>query len=140
MKSKKPYIYICSPLRPKAHCPEDARAELRENLERAKAACKMVATMGGIPICSHLFCTQFLDDDVKAERELGMEIGLEQLKRADELWVFSEYLSEGMLREITMAAIRGIPVWMFSSDMEWLDEWLDKMFGRAKKEGEKYVF
>jgi hypothetical protein len=114
MKSKKPYIYICSPLRPKELCPEDARAELRENLERAKAACKMVAKMGGIPICSHLFCTQFLN----------------------ELWVFSEYLSEGMLREITMAAIRGIPVRMFNSDLEWLD----KLFDREKKKGEEYVF
>lgn len=70
-KERKERIYICSPLRPKAQEPERAEIELKDNLERAKAACRLVAKLGGVPLCSHLFCTQFLDDAVADERKIG---------------------------------------------------------------------
>lgn len=111
--NRKPRIYICSPLRPKASTPELAKKELDDNLDRARTACKLVADLGAVPLCSHLFCTQFLDDSVAAEREQGRRIGLELLKDADELWCFSELISEGMLAEITEAARLSIPVRMF---------------------------
>ena len=40
-------------------------------------------------------------------------IGLEMLKDADELWCFSEYISEGMMAEIQEASRLGLPVRMF---------------------------
>lgn len=106
-------IYVCSPLRPKPQSPEASKAELEDNLDRAKTACRLVTDLGGIPICSHLFCTQFLDDSIPAEREKGRRIGLELLKDADELWCFSEQITEGMAAEITEASRLGIPVRMF---------------------------
>lgn len=109
-KERKERIYICSPLRPKAQEPERAEIELKDNLERAKAACRLVAKLGAVPLCSHLFCTQFLDDAVADERKIGRRIGLELLKDADELWCFSEYISEGMMEEIALASKLGIPV------------------------------
>ena len=54
-KERKERIYICSPLRPKAQEPERAEIELKDNLERAKAACRLVAKLGAVPLCSHLF-------------------------------------------------------------------------------------
>lgn len=109
-QNRRPRIYVCSPLRPKAQ--EPAGKELEENLDRARRACRLVADLGAIPICSHLFCTQFLDDSIPSEREQGRRIGLELLKDADELWCFSEFISEGMLAEIAGASAAGIPVRM----------------------------
>lgn len=105
-------IYVCSPLRPKSHDPDRARAELRENLDRAKRACRMIANLGAIPVAPHLYCTQFLDDSVAEERERGMRIGRELLRDCDELWAFSEHISEGMAEEISLASELDIPVRM----------------------------
>ena len=106
-------IYICSPYRPRMESAEQAKRELADNIARAKTACRLVAELGAIPICSHLFCTQFLDDSIVSEREQGRRIGLEMLKDADELWCFSEYISEGMMAEIQEASRLGLPVRMF---------------------------
>ena len=106
-------IYVCSPYRPRMEPPELAKRELADNIARAKPACRLVAELGAIPICSHLFCTQFLDDSIVSEREQGRRIGLEMLKDADELWCFSEYISEGMMAEIQEASRLGLPVRMF---------------------------
>lgn len=106
-------IYVCSPDRPRMEPPELAKRELADNIDRAKTACRLVAELGAIPICSHLFCTQFLDDSIVSEREQGRHIGLEMLKDADELWCFSEYISEGMMAEIQEASRLGLPVRMF---------------------------
>ena len=106
-------IYVCSPYRPKMEPPELAKRELADNIDRAKTACRLVAELGAVPICSHLFCTQFLDDNIASEREQGRSIGLEMLKDADELWCFSEYISEGMMAEIQEASRLGLPVRMF---------------------------
>lgn len=106
-------IYVCSPYRPKMEPPELAKRELADNIDRAKTACRLVAELGAVPICSHLFCTQFLDDSIVSEREQGRHIGLEMLKDADELWCFSEYISEGMMAEIQEASRLGLPIRMF---------------------------
>ena len=92
----KPRIYVCSPYRPRSQDPFAVKKELECNIDRAKTACRMVADLGGVPICSHLFCTQFLDDNIPAE-----------------LWCFSEYISEGMAAEIQEASKLSIPVRMF---------------------------
>ena len=106
-------IYVCSPYRPRMESAEQAKRELADNIDRAKTGCRLVAELGAIPICSHLFCTQFLDDSIVSEREQGRRIGLEMLKDADELWCFSEYISEGMMAEIQEASRLGLPVRMF---------------------------
>ena len=106
-------IYVCPPYRPRMEPPELAKRELADNIDRAKTACRLVAELGAVPICSHLFCTQFLDDSIVSEREQGRRIGLEMLKDADELWCFSEYISEGMMAEIQEASRLGLPVRMF---------------------------
>ena len=67
----------------------------------------------GDPDLQPSLCTQFLDDSIVSEREQGRRIGLEMLKDADELWCFSEYISEGMMAEIQEASRLGLPVRMF---------------------------
>ena len=105
-------IFICSPLRPRSRDPVEAESELKANLDRARRACRMVSDLGATPYCPHIYATQFLDDSVQSERERGLEIGCEWLEMADEVWVFSEHVSEGMATEIALASKLDKPVRM----------------------------
>ena len=86
-------IFVCSPL----------RGDIQGNMEKAKEYCKYVILEGNIPYAPHVFFTQFLDDNVPTERELGILGGLEFLKVCDELFVFGDKITEGMSKEITLA-------------------------------------
>lgn len=93
-------IYVCSPYRSMAKDPKRNAMEVRAHRMLANAACGLVATYGYLPLAPHLFFTEFLDDSNPTERELGMKLGLELLKEADEVWVFGNRVSKGMFEEI----------------------------------------
>lgn len=94
-----PLIYVCSPY----------RGDVKLNTENACAYCRLVMKQGGIPFAPHLFFTRLLDDSNEAERQQGLQLGLEMLKLCDELWVYGTP-SEGMRMEIDQAAHWKIPV------------------------------
>lgn len=123
---RKERIFICSPLRPRSHDPVEAERELQANLDRARRACRLVSDLGATPYCPHIYATQFLDDSVQSERERGLEIGCEWLEMADEVWVFSEHISEGMASEIALASKMNKPVRMIC-ESEGLMQRLAKM-------------
>ena len=112
----KKLIYICSPLRPQSSDPDEADMELFENLFRARNACELVKNLGAIPVCPHLYFPQFLDDELPEERELGMQLALAALRRCHAVYVFSEHITPGMVREIAEAAKRDIPVKMLCEE------------------------
>jgi hypothetical protein len=112
----KKLIYICSPLRPQSPDPDEADMELFENLFRARNACELVKNLGAIPVCPHLYFPQFLDDELPEERELGMQLALAALRRCHAVYVFSEHITPGMVREIAEAAKRDIPVKMLCEE------------------------
>lgn len=94
-------IYVCSPL----------RGDIEENIKRAKQYCKEITLSGNIPICPHVYFTQFLDDNIEEERNLGMSLGIELLKICSAVYVFRENgISSGMKAEIDIASSLGIPV------------------------------
>ena len=93
-------IYICSKYK------GDVKANVRNALKFCKAICKL----GHIPVAPHLYFTRFLDDNIDEERQLGLELGLELLSDCDELWVFGDDISEGMLQEMNFAKFINIPV------------------------------
>ena len=64
---------------------------------------------GVIPIAPHLYFSSYLDDRIPEERAAGMEMGLQILKRCDELWVFGTP-TEGMKAEIKLAKNLNIPI------------------------------
>ena len=105
-------IYVCSPLSPNSEDPDEADQEVLENLLRAKRACELLVRIGALPVCPHLYLPYFLDDEIEEERGLAEELALAALRRCHEVWVFSENISSGMVREIAEAAKRGIPVRM----------------------------
>lgn len=93
-------IYICSPL----------RGDYEENIQKAIGYCREVALAGDLPIAPHVYCTRFLDDTKSEERERGKEIGIELLKKCDEVRVYGDYISTGMQAELNAASLLFIPV------------------------------
>lgn len=101
-------VYICSPL----------RGDIERNIRRAIRFSRFAAWEGVVPLAPHAIFTQFLDDTDKDERALGLLLGLDLLKRCDELWCFGDQISEGMKGELQQAEILGIPIIYFSDRCE----------------------
>lgn len=62
-----------------------------------------------IPICPHLYLSTLLDETTIGGRNIGREMGIELLRRCDEIWVFGEP-SEGMRAEIEEAKSLQLPI------------------------------
>ena len=99
MKKSK-LIYIASPY----------AGDIEKNVAFAQRACRYAIHQGYIPIAVHLLYPQMLDDGDPAERELGLQLGQQLLRRCDELWVCGDRISSGMAREISEANQLSIPV------------------------------
>lgn len=74
-------IFVCSPYRPTAENLRCQKSQLEANIDRAKTACRILSTLGFLPLAPHLYFTQFLKDEEKKERETGMKLGLSRSSR-----------------------------------------------------------
>ena len=101
-----PWVYIASPY----------RGDVKTNTENAKRYSFFAVMQGKVPFCPHIYFTQFLDDNVKVERKIGLNLALHMLRRCREVWVFGDTVSEGMRNEIRIAKKRHIPVRYFTSE------------------------
>lgn len=101
-------VYICSPL----------KGKISRNILNARLYCRFAFDKGYVPIAPHIYFTQFLDENDKTERIAGIRYGLELMWQAKEVWVFGEYISEGMRAEIDLAKDLKIPIRYFDCDME----------------------
>lgn len=102
------FVYICSPL----------RGDVERNIRRANGYCRFVVKEGVLPLAPHAIFTSFLDDTISEERRKGMTLGLELLKRCNEVWVFGEKITEGMQSEIKAAVELNIPIQYFDERCE----------------------
>ena len=100
-------VYISSPL----------RGDMEKNMEKAKDYCAYAASCGVIPLAPHTIFTQYLDDAEPEQREQGLRMGRELLKRCDELWIMGDTISQGMQEEINLAKSRHLPVLYVFEDM-----------------------
>lgn len=93
---------------------------LETNLELARKYCKYAIDQGRNPLAPHLLFPQLLDDGSEAERALGIRLGIEWMKRCDEMWVFvvGGNLSKGMLLEIWVANSLSVPIKWFSYQVD----------------------
>lgn len=82
-------VYICSPL----------RGDIEGNLERVKRYTKYALMCGTAPVVPHFYAL-CIDDNIPKEREIGLAAGLGMLWFCDELWIFGDEISEGMLAEM----------------------------------------
>lgn len=101
-------VYICSPL----------KGNINRNVFNARMYCRFAFDKGYVPIAPHIYYPQFLDEGSAKERAAGIRYGLELMWQASEVWVFGEYISEGMQAEIDLAKDLKIPIKYFYSDME----------------------
>lgn len=101
-------VYICSPL----------RGDADRNIRKANGYCLFAAKQSLVPVAPHVMFPGILDDAIPEERSLGLSMGLELVKRCDEVWVFGERLSEGMQAEIRAAEDMSIPIHYFNEKCE----------------------
>lgn len=94
----RPIVYVCSPYSDNP----------KHNTLRARAYCRYVTDKGYIPLAPHLLLPQFLDETT--ERNLAMFMDIALLSRCAQLWVFGDFISDGMQREIRYAERKGKPV------------------------------
>lgn len=93
-------VYIASPL----------RGDYEKNIRQASEYCKKACSLGVLAFAPHLYFTQFYNDTIPEEREIGLDMGLAMLEKCEELWVMGTYVSQGMRGEITHAQNLGIPI------------------------------
>ena len=93
-------VYVCSPY----------RGNIEKNIQNAKNYCREIILDGDLPICPHIYFTQFLDDNKDDERNLAFEINKELIKNCDliNIYIRDGYISEGMKQEIALAETLGI--------------------------------
>lgn len=95
-------IYICSPY----------KGNVEENVKNAQQYSRCVTFIGLLPITPHIYSTQFLDDNIPEERQMGLNIGIELLSDCQEMWVFGlDKPSAGMQGEIEFAKKHNIPIY-----------------------------
>lgn len=100
-------IYVCSRYRDK-----DPQ-QVQRNVERAKWLCGKIILRGDIPICPHIYFTNFLNEQVEWEREFGLRAGVMALEECDGMvaLIMDGIISEGMGHEMAYAAnTLGIPI------------------------------
>lgn len=106
-RKKQKVIYVCSKY----------KGNVKKNTKKAIEYCRMVHELGHIPIAPHLYIPRWLDDNNPEERKQGLKLGLRALKHCDEIWVFGDYISEGMLLEIEFAKANNIPIRHFCGEV-----------------------
>jgi hypothetical protein len=104
----RPIVFICSPY---ADDPVN-------NERRAIRYCRFAVRRGFIPIAPHIYFTRFLDEQIPADRQLGLFMGQVMLTKCVELWIFGDQITPGMECEIAKAEERGMPIRYFPEDME----------------------
>src|SRR3990167_9442934 len=86
--------------------------DVRGNAEKVLKICQEVHTRDVIPVAPYLVSIQYLDDEAREDRELGIEANHECFRRGyiDELWLYGDRISAGMEGEIRLARRMGIPI------------------------------
>ncbi len=100
----RPIIYICSPY----------SGDTEGNTEKARRYSRYAVDRGAIPIAPHLLLPQFMSEET--ERKLATFMGIAILSKCMELWVFGKP-SSGMMKEISYAKHRNIPIRYFKEDV-----------------------
>lgn len=88
--------------RKKVYVASKYAGDVDANVAATIGYCRKVIRDGYMPVASHLLYPQMLDDNIPAERKLGLMFGLALLRMCDEVWVFGK-VTPGVAREIEEA-------------------------------------
>lgn len=86
-----------------------------DNEHLARSACRHAVQSGFNPYASHLFYTQFLNDNIQEERLAGIEFGIDWGGFADEVWMClrpGEEMSRGMAFGFSRYSDIGLPIYL----------------------------
>lgn len=103
-------IYVCSPFRTNKLFTE------KENIENAIKYARQVIEQGDMPIVPHLMYPQILDDSKDSDREKGINFDLELILLCDKVYVFGDFISDGMRKEIQFAQKSKMRIEFLTSD------------------------
>jgi len=99
------WAYGCSPYA--APTPEG----IAQHVDIARQLARAIWEDGYWPVLPHLYAPLWLDDTVPAEREAGLQWGLDLLMRCRIFYVYAGgEPSRGMQAELQVATDRGIPI------------------------------
>lgn len=86
--------------------------DIKGNIKKVLAICEEIHSDEIIPVVPYLVSLQYLNDEVVEDRELGISANLVCFHRGfiDELWLFGDKISSGMVEEIRLALELGIPI------------------------------
>lgn len=100
-------VFVCSPL----------SGDIEGNIEKARVYCKYASGRGVSPYAPHILLTQWLDDTIEEERNLGISSGIAFLDACQQLWAFSPTdrigWTRGMSAERERALKNGIVIRTF---------------------------
>ena len=102
----RPLVYICSPY----------AGDIEKNTYRARAFSRLAVEKKYIPIAPHLLCPQYLNEET--ERWLGLKMGIVFMGKCEEIWVFGDVISEGMVSEIDKAKRMRKKIRYFTDDLQ----------------------
>ena len=108
LRAFRPIVYICSPF----------SENVEENVKAAQRYSRFAVDIGYIPIAPHLLFPQFLNDNVLAERQLGLFFGDVLMSKCAEVWVFGKVISIGMEAEIKRAKWKNYRLRYFNEKCE----------------------
>lgn len=106
VRTFRPVVYICSPL----------SGDMEGNQEKARAYCRFAVDTGYIPIATHIYFPQFMNEQSSRERNLALVMDTVLLTKCAELWVFGDIISRGMSVEIEKARRKGLPIRYFTKN------------------------
>ena len=94
--------------------------DVENNIKKVLGICQKIHTKEIIPVAPYLVSLQYLNDNVVEDRELGKEANLECFRRKyiDELWLFGNRISLGMIQEIKIALDFKIPIFSKTPETE----------------------
>lgn len=114
------------------------RGDATENIRKANEYSKEEALKGNFPIAPHCLFTQYLNDDIESERQLGIDMGTELLLRCDEILVCGHVITEGMRAEIITAIKNGIEI--VGRDIPYEEIVNEKIFDEGFEQNERGLF
>lgn len=106
LKNYRPLVYICSPY----------SGDPPGNTLKARRYSRFAVDQGAIPIAPHLLLPQYMEE--ATERELAILMDMVILDRCKELWVFGNFISEGMQAEIDRARKKRMRIRYFSEELK----------------------
>lgn len=101
-------VFVCSPY----------HGDTKKNTEKAAFAAKILSESGHMPVAPHLYFPNFLDDNDQYERIRGIELGIEQMKECNLVWLLGTSITPGMEFELEVAKEIGIPIRMYDDNFK----------------------